>query len=515
MKKLLIFAVLLSVLTVSALFSAVPCVLADADNNVPADSEGDPIIGKWDLEFYSTVNENGITQIVSSNLFNLMLGYDSMRLEINSDGSVERTQNAIDWANVDIISSSAQGIWQKGNNGTETDVILENGDSYSCANEESTDYLDCLDANGTTWTFQRAAKTNPEESFIPKPNVVPVSKESDFFGEWQQMYMYSSDLPSIYERESGTSIMRMELPNHVSISSGYLFWSRKLSNQEISSDTYLRNGRLETNLVMGDEKIIFELNDNGMLSVSWDGSTFYFVKESDGSTGSAEEKSTPVLTVTSHELETGDHVEVEVSAPGADRITLYDGSFMKYEEKGESLYHRFGSYSPSTITFYAEAFYNGEPVKSNEETVRFVEPSSAKVETPAQEESHAVSGIETPVPEESHAEALPEASPAASAAHEAEAAAPAAAPEKGISLSAAGTDVPVGSNAGLTVNAPGADGIKIYRSDTNQLMKKSEGDHLEYQFTVAEAKTMSLYAIASYGGVWSDVKSNEVTIRFY
>ncbi len=664
MKNLLWSAVLLSLLAVFTFIFAVPGVAADSDNTVLSESEEDPIIGKWNLNFYSWVDENGRTMIIPSNIFKFSLGYDFMTLEIKSDGSALRTINTVDLENYNFDTVSIPGKWQKGEIGA--DIILENGDTYdSCLTEENTDYLDCMDPQGKKWMFKRAEEKSLDDYFVPKPNAVRASKESDFFGDWREMYMYSKD-SSLYEREFGTGIMKAEFPIYVNISSGYLFWENRNTHQTITSDTYLRNGKLYTGLASDNDEIVFSLNDNGMISISYsDGSSYYFEKVNDLSK-TAEGR--PVLTVSSHEVGTDKYVQVEVSAPGADRIKL-NGIYGDIEEKGEKLYFRYSTNSPETVTFSAEAFYNGKSVKSNKESVSFVEPSKQeksaaesqetglkkikksdespsnalivkcpdrvragetfKIEiqplrnessfmvfvynssweeilekqveagvyefgplpkgrnriiinaitqydhfmfvdvtagdapTEAQiiwKENHLNDGSENenkpinlgyvssaeekadsapaqtvaaaaepdlPVVEEAPVEVMTEAVPTSSETAEvltesfpvssetAEAEAPVAAPEKEITLCVDRNEIPVGSNVKVTVSAPGADAIKICRGDKNQVMKKKEGDHLEYQFTVAEAKALSLYAVASYGGVWSDIRSNEVTIKFY
>lgn len=82
-----------------------------------------------------------------------------------------------------------------------------------------------------------------------------------------------------------------------------------------------------------------------------------------------------------------------------------------------------------------------------------------------------------------------------------------------ILLTVNGNAIEAGAEVRIMVSAPGADGIRLYTEGSDAVRKEAEGDSLDYSFSrkTAEPGT-TYYAVASYGGVWSDKRSNTETV---
>ena len=83
-----------------------------------------------------------------------------------------------------------------------------------------------------------------------------------------------------------------------------------------------------------------------------------------------------------------------------------------------------------------------------------------------------------------------------------------------ILLSLSGNPVEVGETITVSVSAPGADGIRLYRN--GEVKKESEGDSLEYEFFRVNLPSDSkeyYFAVASYNGVWSIARSKTLALR--
>ncbi len=390
MKRLLCLALLLSLLLVFVSVGAESGISVDPEKTAHKEGEADLMVGKWNLALHSTVNENGQTMILSSNVFKL-LGFNFMRLNINEDGSAEQIKTSVDFTNYEINDSSVAGNWQKGENGAE--IIMEDGSSYSCALEENTDYLDCMDTAGAKWTFERYIEKPSEDLFVPKPNAVRAGSEADFYGLWRQKYIYDTEDSDFYQRENGTCIMHAEYQTYASIMQGKIYMEIENTRVLGPSKISLQNGKLYTNFIGSlNEDILFELNDNGMLSVTYgDGFVHYYVKEENYSPDGKKNLPLPVLKASSQEVPAGKRVEINADAPGADSIIVYVvDTPVKYEGMGGSLLCAYNSHDPKTVTFYAEASYNGFILRSNEESVHFTD---GPVNNTLQESTHAAPAI--------------------------------------------------------------------------------------------------------------------------
>ncbi len=128
------------------------------------------------------------------------------------------------------------------------------------------------------------------------------------------------------------------------------------------------------------------LNENGMISAKIGGSILYFCKANDESSmsdpsayaGSSEtgtdiqektELKPVTITISPTEAFTGQSIDIYVKAPGAESVTLYRDNNKETSQYGEEIRMSSSFHSVCTMTYYAEASYNGGSEKQTSEKI--------------------------------------------------------------------------------------------------------------------------------------------------
>ena len=524
------------------------------------------LCGVWDMSILSIEQSDGSMNTLAEDTTGFAdAGFDARRFVFYEDGSVFVNTLSADgkWANesgrweiLDNMISAAFGDDTRYEGG-----ILDN-------EEQKQLLLDLVDGgehlgfsyHGETPDRLTTDKNNTKsmEAMDYSPYPVKAQSAEDFYGNWIRAY----------RSNVGAGIM---ISTNISYSDAWytiddswmLFTETTEEGMKGTASSYtFRDGKLYTS-----DNLVFELNDNGWISYYDPADSYHFIwyfVDLDR----FDENIT--ITASANPPEAGETVKLTVNAPGADAIRLYTRYPVSWnipdeiseEAESDSLEYRFSDWGTDTYTYYAIASYNGEWSEKGSYmlTITFVPSQRLKCSLP--EVVHTGEEFYIGILEVEGAAEYSVRFENASGISVREVQVPAGysklaplpAGEYKVTVTCTGTEphtastnitisdtratgyseyfeeggevnsdiilkvesnvVKVSGSGKITVEAPGADAIRLYYKGDSEPWKEVSGDTLEYRVGMSQTGSLSFYAKASFNGVWSDAPSNTEKISF-
>ena len=365
-----------------------PSSPAEAANPAPElTAETEKLLGIWELTMWSRIMDDNSIMLLHKNIQGFVpLGFETARAMFYKDGTFVMIVG-----NSDGTGGETAGTWNTNDKG-QIIVTLDQNIMVCFLHEEEGEKLLQITQDTDTYTYSYADKTpdlltDEENSRLELTDTAPKSvmakSAEEFKGQWIRSFTGKRGVDALI-----ASPLLYNSISWLSIDDEWIILTTQAEG--IFNGTGITY-KFEGGTLTGRGARL-QLCDNGWLAVSLDEDghnevTYYrnldMEKRLAGEANqtpvlSGETDANVILTVAKPVVEAGEFAQIDVHAPGADRIRLYlqGTDSVRKEVEGDTLQLRFSSYYSSThpSIYYAVPSYNGvwSSQTSNMESVTVV-----------------------------------------------------------------------------------------------------------------------------------------------